>query len=536
MADLRVSELPVLVGTDLAATDLLPVADVSASETRKLTAKELIQSGLHLIDNDILDGAKLVPDSVTAAQIAPNAVTASELADASVDTNALVDLAVTNSKIAAGVDGAKLLDDTVTAAKVPAASLDRGIDKTSGKIGHTNAIAAGSRNGISYDAQGHITAAAALAPTDLPTATAALKGAVIVPAASGLNVSGAGELSHQSSIAAGTTSGITYNATGHITAVARLAPGDLPIATATTDGVVKVPGPGLSVDAAGALAHDVSPVAPGAYPKVTVDSRGHVTAGQMLADADIPNISAAKLTSGTLDAARIGAGTITQQMLADYSLSFIQEATPPTTGVTAGTLWLQESTGQIRMWNGNSWFPIGFGRLSQENLRYCGVFNAATGAITGVTQFGTQEGFKIGDIIPSASDAKSGVYFVCGTPGNGAAVATGIAFDAGDWIICNGATAGWTRIDTLNGGGGGGGGATHLDDLLDVQLTALVAGQSLEFNASGQWVNKTPASASATAEGIIQLATQAEVDAGTDALKSITPATLQNCVLDGGNY
>jgi hypothetical protein len=141
-------------------------------------------------------------------------------------------------------------------------------------------------------------------------------------------------------------------------------------------------------------------------------------------------------------------------------------------------------------------------------------------------------------VIPAANDAKSGVYFVCNVPGNGTSVTAGIAFDAGDWIVCNGATAGWVRIDTLNsaGGGGGGGGATHLDDLLDVQLNAPVAGQTLEFNASGQWANKTVTAASATVAGPIQLATQAEVDAGADAVKAVTPLTLQNCVLDGGSY
>ena len=523
MADLRVSELPALAGSDLAAADVLPVADLSASETRKLTAKELIQNGVALIDNGSLPGDKITSGSITAVQIGTNAVGASELADGAVDTAAILDLAVTNSKIAPGVDGAKLTDDTVTAAKIPAGSLNRGIDKTGGAIGHTNAIAASVRSGISYDAQGHITAAVALVPSDLPVATDALKGAVIVPAASGLNVSGAGELSHQSSIAAGTTSGITYNATGHITAVVKLAPGDLPIATATTDGVVKVPGPALSVDSNGTLAHVVSPVAPGAYPKVTVDARGHVTAGQMLAGTDIPSIDATKINTGVFDPARLADRSITQEKLADYAISFIQESSPGAVNAYHnGMLWFQESTGQLRMWNGNSWFPVGFGRLSAENLRYCGTFDASTGLITGVTQFGTTEGFKIGDAIPAATDAKSGVYFVCTTPGNATPVVAGVAFDNGDWVLCNGLTAGWVRVDTLNGGGGGGG-ASQLDDLLDVTLTLPSAGDRLVFGTGGQWVNDKPA-------------TQAEVDAGVDASKIVTPKTLQDAVISCGTF
>ena len=480
-----------LAGADLAATDELPVADRSASETRKLTAKELVQNGLRLVDNGSLPGSKLAADSVTAVHIAPDAVTASELADASVDTAALVDLSVTNSKIAAGVDGAKLTDDTVSAAKVPVSSLDRGLNKATGAIGHANAITAGTHSGISYDAQGHVTGTAALTPADLPTATATTAGIVSVPAGSGLSVSGVGALAHSSTVSAGTTNGITYDANGHITAAAALAPADLPVATATTLGAVMAAGPALTVSGTGQLDHAASGVAPGTYTKTTVDAQGHVTTGAPLDATDIPALDASKITSGTLAAIHLADRSITQEKLADYSISFIQEASPSAANVYHnGMLWFQESTGQLRMWNGNSWFPVGFGRLSAENLRYCGTFNAATGQVTGVTQFGTTEGFKIGDPLPAATDAKSGVYFVCTTPGNGTPVVAGTTFDNGDWVLCNGLSAGWVRVDTLSGAGGGGGSsASHLDDLLDVTLTAPSAGDFLQFTASSQWVN-----------------------------------------------
>ena len=476
-----------MTGVDLAATDELPIADRSASETRRLTAKELVQNGLRWVDDGALPGVKIADNSLTAQQLAPNSVGASELTDSSVDTNALMDLAVTNSKIAAGVDGAKLLDGTVTAAKVPATSLDRGLDKVSGAIGHANAIGAGVRNGISYDAQGHITAAAALAPTDLPTATNALKGGVIVPAASGLNIGAAGELSHQSSIAAGTTSGITYNATGHITAVARLAPGDMPIATATTDGVVKIPGPGLSVDAAGALTHDVSPVAPGAYPKVTVDARGHVTAGQQLAGADIPAIDATKINTGVFDPARIAARSISKEKLDNYSVSYIQEASPSAAAADnyIGQLWYQESTAQLFMWNGNSWMQVGsLGRLGTENMRFSGTWDAATGHILVITNYGKSAGLTAAAALPAASDALTGVYLVTTTPGTH----NSVPYDNGDWVLCLGATAGWVRVDTLSSAGSS---TISLKDLLDVNIPTPGTGDALIFDgASNRWVNR----------------------------------------------
>ena len=489
MADLRVSELPPLAGTDLAATDLLPVADVSASETRRLTAKELVQNGVVLIDNGSLPGGKLAVDSVTAAQIGPNAITASELADASVDTNALMDLAVTNSKLAAGLDGAKLIGNTVTADKVPAASLDRGIDKTSGKIGHTNAIAASTRSGISYDAQGHVTGAIALTGSDLPIATATAIGGISVPDSS-LAVSGTGALTNVNAIAAGTQSGISYDARGHITAVAPLVPSDLPVATATTDGVVKVPGPALSVDGSGNLTHATSTVGPGIYPKVTVDSRGHVTAGQLLAASDIPSLDASRITTGTFNPARIADGTIEKEKLANYSTVIIQEANPGNGNYT-GQFWYKESDAQLRTWSGNSWINVGFGRLSEENLRFCGTFDAATGNVLQITPFGVTAALTPGSAIPAATDKLTGVYLVCDKPGT----YSGDAYDEGDWVLCLGQVQGWARIDTLSGSGA----TVKLQDLLDTKITTPASGDTLIFDGgTNKWVNKPTAATKAT--------------------------------------
>lgn len=474
--------------------DLVAVADLSASETKKLTSKELLQNGVKLIDDGVIPGAKLAPDSVTAKEVAPNAIGASELADGAVDTAAVADLAITNSKIAPGVDGAKLTDDTVTAAKIPAGSLNRGIDKAGGAIGHTNAVTAGSRNGITYDAQGHITGAAPLLPADLPLATATDVGGVSVPATGGLTVSGIGALGHTNTIAGGSRSGITYDAHGHIVTAVALVSSDLPTATSTAPGAASFPGPEVTVDGTGAVHHISSGVAAGTYSKVTVNSTGHITVGAPLTAADVPDLDAAKITGGVLNAARIGDGTISAAKLADYALAYIQESVPPA-GVGThpiGMTWLQESTGQVSVWNGNSWMKTGASTLFNKNLRYCGTYNAATGLVTGVTQFGTADGFKVGDAIPAADDKHAGCYFVASSAGATPSIAAGVAFDAGDWLLCQGATSGWVRIDTLNGGGGGAGGAggaSNLDDLLDVTLTAPKPGDVLHYTAAGQWVN-----------------------------------------------
>ena len=492
MADLRVSELPALAGSDLAAADVLPVADLSASETRKLTAKELIQNGVVLIDNGSLPGGKIAVDSLTALQIAANAITASELADGAVDTAAILDLAVTNSKIAPGVDGAKLTDDTVTAAKIPASSLDRGLDKTSGAIGHTNAITASVRSGISYDAQGHITAAVALVPSDLPVATDTAIGGVSVPAASGLTVSGVGALDHANTVTPDTRNGVSYDDHGHVTSIVPLVPGDLPLATSATVGAVRIQGPGLEVDAAGALSHSSSGIAAGTYPKVTVDARGHVTAGLLLNAIDIPDLDASKINTGTFEAARLADRSIAQEKLKDYAISFIQEAEPASANLYHnGMLWYQESTAQLHMWNGNSWMSVGsLGRLGTENMRFCGTFDAATGDILDVTQFGTSGSFAPGPI-PAAADRNTGAYFVCKVAG----AYNGELYDAGDWVLSLGAAKGWVRIDTLNGGSS----SVSLRDLLDTTITAPSNGETLIFDSTlNKWVNRPTAGKKAT--------------------------------------
>ena len=58
---------------------------------------------------------------------------------------------------------------------------------------------------------------------------------------------------------------------------------------------------------------------------------------------------------------------------------------------------------------------------------------------------------------------------------------------------------------------------------------------------SGVWsgttivAGKLP-SASTTASGIVEVATQTEVNTGTDTLRTVSPATLANATIDGGTF
>jgi hypothetical protein len=477
MPDLEISRLPELLGPGLASADVLPVSDLSASETKKITAKDLVQSGVTLIDSASIPWDKI--DSPT-----------STIPDGSITTAKLQDGAVTDVKIS-DVDGSKINDGSITGAKFGNVA-DRGLDVTLDKIGITNSIIPGDSAGISWNEHGLITGAVSPIPVaDLPLATTTSVGAVSVPTSGGLAVDGTGEISIAYTTTPNIVANVAYNEFGQILYVNDIEPGHLPVATNSTIGAAQYPlTGGLLVDGNGNVTLGDTSVIPGEYTKVTVDQQGRVTNGGLIESSDIPPLSADKIQSGVLSADRIGSSAITRAKLADYSVSYIQEAIPQLTGNHIGTLWYQESTAGLHMWNGNSWMPISIGRLSQENLRYSGTIDASTGLITGVTSFGVAAGYNIGDALKNATDQLTGTYFVVDVAGSGIpqVAVIGVAFDPGDWVLCNGAAAGYARIDTLNGGSGG---ASRLGDLLDVTLTTPVQGSALQLDSNNQWVNVT---------------------------------------------
>jgi hypothetical protein len=431
--------------------------------------------------------AKIADNTITATQIAANAVGSSELADNAVDTAAIANSAVTDGKIS-GVSGTKITDGTITAAKLNTANIDRSLNVASGNLGINNAVTGGAsaRNGITYNAQGLITSTAALVASDIPEATASAVGGVSVPAAGGLAVTAAGALSINNTVTGATRSGITFNDQGLITSTAALAAGDLPLATASTVGAVSIPvaSAPLAISGTGVLSIANSGVTAGTYPKVTVSAQGFVTSGTTLGAGDIPDLATSKITTGTFGTNFVANDAITMDKLANLSTGFIQEASPDISDLPTGVFWLQESTGQLRIFNGNSFFSVGFGRLSEENLRFCGTFNATNGLIVTLTSFGVSAGFSVGNAIPAGTAAITGAYFVCITPGNGTAVVPATSFDAGDWCLCMGLND-WDRIDTLSGPGS----VSSLNDLSDVTISSPTTGQILVLQSGGSFQN-----------------------------------------------
>ena len=441
-----------------------------------------------------ISASKLLDGSITNAKLDIDSVQTVNLVDDAVTTEKVLDGAVTDVKLGIDINAARLLDASITSVKFDPGIFTNGIHLNAGVVGHDNNVVAATISGITYDEFGHITASTALVDTDLPPATVNTIGAISVPADSGLIVSAAGAIDHVAVITPDTVSGVEVDEHGHVIGLVPLVGTDLPFATNIDLGGVIVSDANsnpLEVDGAGVLTHTQTGVTAGTYASVEVDEYGHIqSASPVLAVNQVPGLPSSSIISGQFGTTRIEDDAVTRDKIADYAIAYIQEAEPPTINPChIGSLWLQESTAQLRMWNGNSWYPVGFGRLSEENLRFGGTIDATTGAVINLTDFGRQAGLSPGDQLPQASDDIGGLYFVVEVPGNGIGVTAGITYDAGDWVLCVNRADGWVRIDTLSGGG-----ATTilLQDLLNVDINNVQTGDTLIYDGNlGQWINRT---------------------------------------------
>ena len=449
------------------ATDTIVAGNIAADA---ITASELANNAVDT--NAILDDAvtadklannlpgtilatgaigstQLAADSVTASEIAANAVTATELADNAVDAGALAAGAVENAKLAANaVTNVKITDGTITAAKLNTSNIDRSLNVASGNLGINNTVTAATRSGITYNAQGLITGTVALAAADLPVATASAVGGVSI--GTGLTVSGAGALSLTNSVTGATVSGITFNNQGMITAATALVAGDLPVATTSAKGAVQITsGGGLTIDGNGNLTTSTSGVSAGTYQSVTVNTKGVITGGAALTSGLIPDLAATKITSGTLDAARIGADTIDGTKLSNASTALFQSIAQQgyPTAQFSGQILFDTVSEDAYIWDGNAWQAIT--TLTKGSLVFGGNYNANTSKMTACTSAGLAAGLAVGSNLPTPSATTDGLYVVVDTAGTPSAPAPVIAFSPPDYIlgVTNSSGSSWNEID-----------------------------------------------------------------------------------------
>ena len=396
-----------------------------------------------------IQGSKILAGSISSTELGTNSVTAVELANLSVDTAALIDSSVTDVKISA-VSGTKITAGSLPATAINASNLGTGLAISSNNLVINNTVSAGSAAKVTFSSVGLITGSASLASSDLPLATTTSVGGISV--GGGLSVTGAGALSLSNSISAATVSGIQFNAFGQIVSATSLTSSDLPLSTTSQVGGVQVTsGGGLSVDGSGGLSTSTSGISAGTYTKLTVNTKGVATAGQLLVAGDIPDIPATKLTTGVIDAGRIGAGTIDSSKLSNSSTAIIQSIAQlgfPTAGVFTGQLLFDPIAEDAYLWDGNAWNPIT--TLTKGALQRFGTYDANLSQVDSVTSAGAAAGLSIGANLPVASESVDGGYVVIsvqGTP-SGVAGITG-QLSPPDYLlgVTNTGGSSWQEID-----------------------------------------------------------------------------------------
>jgi hypothetical protein len=484
MADLKITELAALASGDLAANDLLAVADISASETKKITVTDFTGKAVTLIADATIPGAKIlfgtgdIPgtalenDAVDTTQLADDAVSAAKLADES-SVDLVTTLPATGAfvgQIALDTDDSKIYcwDGTNWVSIKAAGSVNTVIGDTAGVVNLAIATA-GDQITITTSLDNTSAAAQFLAgPTadagtvayrtiaagDLPTATSANKGAVVVNG-NGLTLSG-DTIAINNAVTAETSNYhiVRYNANGLITGGRQIIAADVPLATASSVGVVS-PGSGLGVDGAGALGHSNS-VAAGSAAKVTYDGQGHIVAAIELDPTDIPELDASKITTGTFSTARLASNSVTADQLADYGIAQISSTQP--TPEFAGQLWVNPTDRTAYVWVGQVapaqgyYLPLNNEFGAQANLRFGGTYNANTNLVASLNTYGAESGLTVGSALTAPTAASAGVYLLVTTAGTGVSPAPAVALDVGDWILSSGQGTTWTHVNLVGAG------------------------------------------------------------------------------------
>jgi hypothetical protein len=126
-----------------------------------------------------------------------------------------------------------------------------------------------------------------------------------------------------------------------------------------------------------------------------------------------------------------------------------------------------------------------------SNLTLAGTINASNGQMVTVTTAGGLQSFVIGSVLPNAAAGNADYFAIVTTPGSftppGGALT---AFNAGDWVLSSGTA--WQRL-------------------------------AVGFAGSA---------ATTSSAGLVELATNAETQAGTDANTAVSPLSLQSKLSD----
>lgn len=215
---------------------------------------------------------------------------------------------------------------------------------------------------------------------------------------------------------------------------------DLPKGSITAVGAV-MPGTGLTIpeDGTGILNH-TNVVEAATISGITFDAQGHITAAAVLEPADIPELDASKIGTGSIPTDRIADDAITGTKLADYSTAKLGETLPIADYI--GQIFLNPLDKTFFMWDGNVWVPIG---ISAGEITFAGTYNADTNKLASVTSDGAALGMVVDDPLPSANSFNNSYYVVVSTGGTGTSPAPAITLAPPDILLSNGST--WVEVD-----------------------------------------------------------------------------------------
>lgn len=329
MSDQRITQLPALPAASTAATDVLPIADVSASQTKKITVKDLVDAGLDLVDANSVDLSKLDQASVTklgAAALASGSVTAAKLA---ADSSIAVDSTAPTTD---NFEGRGYLNSTTNKLQVFKAGAYTDIVP---ELVNSSVTTAALADGAVTTAKASNLSTAALA--DGAVTYAKLQDTSASNVLLGRSSSGAGDVEEIPCTAAGRALLDDANAAAQR---ATLELGTL----ATQNGIFSGTHSGTT---SGTNTGDQ-----------TITLTGDVTGsgtGSFAATISSGAIGEAQLASNAVSTTKIVDDAVTASKLGDNSATIVSNATPSGSGSFIGQQWLNTATGLEYTWSGSTW-------------------------------------------------------------------------------------------------------------------------------------------------------------------------------------
>lgn len=357
MADQRITQLTQLNEADVASTDVLPIVDISASETKKVTAKDLFEAGAGLADSSSIDLAKLNQSSAT--KLGTTALADSAVTYAKIQNVSATDRLLGRSTAGAGVveeipltaAGRALIDDADAAAQRTTLGLGTIATQNASAIAITGGtITGGTITGITDLAVADGGTGASDAGTARTNLGVAIGTNVQAYDAGLQSISGLTTSADQTVY---TTASDTY-ATTSLTSFGRSLIDDADAATART-----TLGLGTLATQSGTFSGTHSGTSSGTNTgDQTITLTGDVTGsgtGSFATSISNDAITTAKIATGAVTTDELGAASVTAAKLAADSSTIVSGNAPTGSGAFEGQQWFNTNTGLTYVWDGSAW-------------------------------------------------------------------------------------------------------------------------------------------------------------------------------------